>query len=334
MDFPQFIQVFKSLVGESFRHAIASRLLPIIIGYALLILMLAATIHFHNIPSSNGMDTIERAPLEEVQRLGREAAEKSGIPIIQGEIRLLFGAIRIPWGNFRENAVRYLESLLVFFSSDAIGLIFAIIWTGAFIPEFFQGFWWSMFRIRPVPLGLLLCAKVASVLVVFLTFGVILIFGTWLVLGISTGGWNELFLWSLFVMLLQFISFYPVSVYFGVLSRNTMVAMVATLAFWALCWFINQARISFFSSEDSNTTFSLLATMIDFGYWILPKPIDFSIILSDLLGSMKDSPPPVSWSMAWQKGKIIPILSISTSFLSGLVFLWFASMELKNPTKE
>ena len=112
----QFLQIMKCFTGESLRQAVASYLFPLLLFYSALIITLAATVRFSNIPEASSYEIAQRAPVEEAARVGKEELDKSGIPLIQGEIRLLFGAVKIPWVKFRENAVRYFESLLVFFT--------------------------------------------------------------------------------------------------------------------------------------------------------------------------------------------------------------------------
>jgi hypothetical protein len=242
--------------------------------------------------------------------------------------------VKMPWVKFRENAVRYFESMLVFFTSDAVGLVFALIWTAGFIPEFLQGFWWNMLRLRPVSTGFMLLAKTSSIVMVLSLHGIILIGGTWIALGIATNVWNGLFLWSFAILVIQFICFYPASVFLGTWSRSTMVAIIGSIAFWAICWMVNHARISNLAATTAESSSGLATWLINIAYWALPKPIDFSIILSDLMGTIKEFPPPTAWMSAWEGGKILPFASIGTSLLSSSVVLWFSCMELKDPVKE
>ncbi len=330
----QLIQIIKSLTGESLRQAFASWLFPLLLIYCGLIITLAGTIRFTNIPLASDYESAERAPLEEAKRLGTEELKKTGVPLIQGEIQILFGSIKIPWVKFRENAVNYFETLLVFFTSDAAGIIFTLIWTAGFIPEFLQGFWWNMLRIRPISLTLLLITKTIAIFLVVLTYATILISGTWVALGFATGVWEGNFLWAIPILLLQFVCFFPVSIFLGTWTRSTTVAIFGSIAFWFICWLVNHARMNLFLSDASNSTSDLSSWFIHFSYWILPKPIDFSIFLSDLMGTMKEFPPPQSWSNAYELGKVIPKLSIVSSLISSAVVFWIACIELNNPSKE
>lgn len=331
---PQFIQIMKRLTSESLRHAVASHLFPLLLFYSALIITLASTVKFSNIPEASSYEIAQRAPIEEAARIGAEELEKSGIPLIKGEIRLLFGAVKVPWIKFRESAVRYFESMLVFLTSDAAGVLFALIWTAGFIPEFLQGFWWSMFKLRPLSTGFMLLAKTLSVLLVLSLHGAILIGGTWLALGISTQIWNGLFLWSFMILVLQFACFYPASVFLGTWSRSTLVAIVGSIAFWAICWMVNHAHIENLSASDQKSASALASHLIDIAYWILPKPIDFSIFMSAALGTIKEFPPPTPWLNAWENGNIQAFFSILTSLISSGVVLWLSCIELKDPVRD
>lgn len=330
----QFLQIMKCLTGESLRQAVASHLFPLLLFYSASIITLAATVRFSNIPDAANYEIAQRAPVEEAARIGPEELEKSGIPLIQGEIKLLFGVVKMPWLKFKENAIRYFESMLVFFTSDAVGLVFALIWTAGFIPEFLQGFWWSMLRLRPLSTGFMLLGKAFSVVIVLCLHGIILIGGTWIALGIATNVWNGLFLWSFAILIIQFFCFYPASVFLGTWSRSTMVAIIGSIAFWAICWLVNHAHIGNLAQNSGAPPSSVAIWLIDIAYWALPKPIDFSIILSDLTGTIKEFPPPTAWMNAWECGKVPPIASIGTSMLSSALVLWLSCMELKDPVKE
>jgi hypothetical protein len=161
-----------------------------------------------------------------------------------------------------------------------------------------------------------------------------LIGGSWIALGIATNVWNGLFLWSFAILVVQFICFYPASVFLGAWSRSTMVAIIGSIAFWAICWMVNHARISNLSATTAESSSGVAIWLIDVAYWALPKPIDFSIILSDLMGTIKEFPPPTAWMNAFETGNIIPFASIGTSLISSVVVLWFSCMELKDPIKE
>ncbi|MSR32830.1 MAG: hypothetical protein EXR99_15145 [Gemmataceae bacterium] len=338
MNSPQALFLWKSLLKETLAQALSSRLLFLVAGYSCLILLLAGSVQLHNLPSDDKQSgqPWERALPSEKDRIGEEKMKEEGSLAIKGEIRLLFGAVKIPWIHFREKAIRFLQGLVGFFTADWPGLLIALLWTGSFMPEFRAGGIWKMALVRPVSPGLVVLFKAASVIAVLFLQGAFLLFLCWFLLGIVSQVWSGLFLWLIPMLLLQFLTFYPVSVFLGVWTRSGMVAVGGTVAFWAICWAVNISRIATLNLGAENPASAGLTTLSNLAYWILPKPVDYSLILGSLLGALKDCPYPHAWLQAWDKGDILPVASIFTSLLFSLGVLalaWFETNQEKDPGK-
>jgi len=61
----QFLQIMKCFTGESLRQAVASYLFPLLLFYSAMIISLAATVRFSNIPEASSYEIAQRAPVEE-----------------------------------------------------------------------------------------------------------------------------------------------------------------------------------------------------------------------------------------------------------------------------
>ena len=62
-----------------------------------------------------------------------------------------------------------------------------------------------------------------------------LVVGLWLLLGFRFGVWKPTLLWSIPIFLFSFAIFYSVSALSGLVWRNTVMAIAATIVFWFCC---------------------------------------------------------------------------------------------------
>lgn len=323
--FPGLIQALHCFLRETFRLALASRLFLLLILFSGSILFMAATVRFSNIPSLSETKTAERIPLDEAVRLGQFEIQQDGTPIIQGEIRLFFGTIRIPWNKYRENAVLFLESLLAFFLADWAGLILALVFTAAIVPDFLRSGWWDLLRLHQRSTWVIILIKLISILILYLSFTSLTLLLCWLTLNLATNSWHPAFLWAIPILAIQFSSFYPISVFLAVWTKNTSATLFGTMAFWGICWLVNHGRMTLALADPA-----FPGSLLNAGYWLLPKPVDFSMILSDLIGILAENPPPHAWHAAWIGGWIHPGLSIFSSLLFALMTTAGACYELAN----
>src|SRR5262249_45671992 len=138
---------------------------------------------------------------------------------------------------------------------------------------------------KPVPRSWLLMGKALGVLV-FMTFQMsVFIFGTWLALGLRTGIWASEYLLCLPIVIVEFFAIFSVSVFLAVLTRSTVVCIVGSVGFWALCYAVNYAHHAQALSTDSSL--GLLGMITELGYWILPKPTDLVVLVHRLLEAGK-----------------------------------------------
>src|SRR5205823_5746525 len=70
----------------------------------------------------------------------------------------------------------------------------------------------------------------------------------------------------------------------AVSTRSTAACVVGSLLFWLLCWAMNFGRHALASLRLEEATAAFGRT-VDLGYWLLPKPADFSLILHTALAA-------------------------------------------------
>jgi ABC-type transport system involved in multi-copper enzyme maturation permease subunit len=279
MDSPTALWMTRWMVALTFREALASRLFwvtSLVTAICVLLCLSVRVVGPAPLPVEPGEARL-RLPLEDYQR--RPDARAQGIDPAASEVSILFGAVRIQYRHYSDDAVRFLESFLGGLVANVAGVVLLLLGTAGFLPDFLEPANASVLLSKPVPRWSLLVGKYLGVVgfVGLQTF--VFVVGTWLALGVSTGVWvpNYLLCWP--VLLLHFAVFFSLSVCLAVWSRRAVVCMVGVLAFWIACWAVNHAWHAW---QGAGPAAPLL---LDVAYWVLPKPADLNWMLFDLHGA-------------------------------------------------
>jgi ABC-type transport system involved in multi-copper enzyme maturation permease subunit len=252
----------------------------------------------------------------------------SGVETIGGRMTLAFGAISIPLGRERADAVRYLQLLLAGGVADTLGLLLALIWTAGFLPTALEASAASVLLAKPVPRWSLLLGKYTGVLV-FVGFQALLFVGlTWFALGLRTGIWEMAYFWCVPLLLLQFAIFYSFSVLLAVATRSTVACVFGSLLFWLFGWGMNYGWVMLHASAQTMSPSGLF--LADVAYWVSPKPIDLSLILFNTLGAPEYFDKPLVFKVMESGHLVSPELSILTSLLFTGVMLALAMHEFNS----
>ena len=82
------------------------------------------------------------------------------------------------------------------------------------------------------------------------------------------------------------VVFFGFSLLLAVATRSTVVCVFGSILFWFVCWGMNYGRHTLVLAQKlaPESSFSRsLSFLAEAGYWILPKPADFSFLLFDAL---------------------------------------------------
>ncbi|MGH7227166.1 MAG: ABC transporter permease, partial [Gemmataceae bacterium] len=276
MNSPTLLRLIGWVVYATFREALASRLFAataLVAGVCIVFCLSMRVEGEQPLPVAVG-EARMRLPVEEIQRIGRSNAQ--GMDTAYSEVRFLFGAVRIPYRHYGEDAVHFVQLMLAGFVADTAGVLLALIWTAGFLPAFLDPARSSLLLAKPTPRWALLAGQYLGVLAfVALQTGAFVI-GTWLALGVATGEWTPLYLFCIPVLLLHFAVFFSFSAVLAVRTRSTTICLVGSLAFWLLCWCINHR----WHAVQASGTESVWLTS---AYWVLPKPADLNWLLFEVL---------------------------------------------------
>ncbi len=196
-----------------------------------------------------------------------------------GHVRLGFGLIQFDVPGDRADAVRALQADLAGWVADAAGVLLVLLWTAALLPAFLEPAAVTVLLVKPVPRWVLLAGKYLGVLA-FVAFQACTFVGaTWLALGARSGEWDTRYFLSVPLLLLHFGTFFSFSAMLAVATRSTVMCVLGSVLFWLLCWAMNFGRHVVASVPDLSALPGGFGRAIEFGYWALPKPLDFHIML-------------------------------------------------------
>ena len=84
--------------------------------------------------------------------------------------------------------------------------------------------------------------------------------GTWLWLGLAIGFWDQAFLWSIPIYILVFAIYYSISALIGLLFRSPILAVVATVVFWAVCFSVGTSYQIYYALMQNQRLYDPLVT--------------------------------------------------------------------------
>lgn len=320
---PSTYFVFRCLVGETFRQALATRTFWLMLTVSGLCILFCLGV------SVEGGQSLR--PPGEIELYGGDNQPLTGPNPRPGHMTLAFGMVRLTLFRDAEAQVRFLQTFLAFWVAGTVGTLAAVIWTAGFLPAFLDPGSAAVLLAKPVPRWLLLTVKVGGVLA-FVAFQEAVFFGgTWLALGLRTGVWPSPYLWSIPIFLIHFAVIYSFSVLMAVCTRSTVAAIFGSLAFWLACFAMNYGRhavVALPYLEPQAAPFSAsIRGLAEIGYWVLPKPADMTIVLDDALqgdsGHFDVRPGPVR--EVQRHGAFFPGLSLLSSMIFALGVLAVAA---------
>jgi|GEM_PF-4390869 len=185
--------------------------------------------------------------LKQFNRLALEAALPGRIQPCPDE------AVRFRYANWdldlpslrRRDAVDSIELIVLAFMSFLVGFlgIFSgVLVTASIIPDMLNSGSLYVLLSKPIARPLLLIAKFiggCSYVAINATY---LIVGICLILGLRFGIWKPEILWSIPLFLFTFAIFYSVSALCGLVWRSAIMAIVATIFFWFMCFAVGKTR--------------------------------------------------------------------------------------------
>ena len=259
-----------ALVGDTFRQAMAGRILPIALALAALGVATCLSIRVE------GPRTLKPDGAIELLDGANRPLTAALVPL--GRMTLGFGLVSV--GNFRDAPaqVRFLQALLARWAVGVAGILILLAGTAGILPDFLKPEAASVLLAKPVPRWLLLAGKVAGTWAFVAALTGLFVVGTWAALGVRTGVWSTGYLATWPLLVAQFAGLHAASVVAATCTRNASASLFASLACWMVALGTNGARDQIQTLPPSTVPPAARAA-VEAAYWALPKPIDLSGML-------------------------------------------------------
>ena len=242
-------------------------------------------------------------------------------------IEMLQGAVTFAVNPSSANPIRTLQLQLAGWVADAAGLLLALIWTSGFLPSFLDPSAVSVLLAKPAPRWILFAGKFAGVVLFFAFQTTAFVALTWLALVVRTGSWDARYFLCIPLLMLHFAVFYSFSAMVAVATRSTVASAFGSIAFWLICSAVNIGRYALALMADMKGVAPTFGHMLDFIYWLLPKPIDFHLILMETLQAENLFARFLDVGQLTEKGLWHPAAAVATSLLFGVVLLMLTAYD-------
>jgi hypothetical protein len=354
MTFSPALLAIRALIGDTFRQSLASGVFWVILVISGLCTLLCASAGVSGdvdlvrpderpefLPSKLPLHmdaamaaTVVGAPTPATAaylwsecRTDRAKTARHGVDVVSGELSLAFGAVRVPLARDARGAVHFLELVLAGGVADTLGLLLTLIWTAGFLPSFLEAGAISVLLVKPIPRWSILAGKYLSVLVFVGFHALVFVGGTWLALGFRTGIWDSAYLMCLPMLLLHFTIFFSFSTLLAVTTRSTVVCVFGSIVFWFMCWGMNYGRHALLTVAGLDGMAAPFLSLVEAGYWLLPKPADLGILLFNALDAENYFGQALTFQEVQRQGYFHPATSVLASLIFTGVMLVLAAQE-------
>ncbi len=199
-----------------------------------------------------------------------------------------------------------LESLLSEYLAGWIGCGIALVFTAGFVPSMLQRGSLDVLLARPLRRWTLLLLKYLGGLTYATISATVFLGGSWLALSARSGVWNWGYLATIGTLVFFFAVLYSIGVFFAVLTRSWLAAMVMPVVVWALASGVNNAQVVLNHPEFKAEVRvpGIVTTALDVVHFVLPKPKDFNIInqylmakgsFGEAMEGMRAEIPEIAW---------------------------------------
>ncbi len=314
---PAAANIVRWLVWDTVRQAVSSRIFGVMMTVSAIAILFCAGVSVHggDLPK-DAKEVVEFVPRTE--NITPEISSQTGVERVRGELRLGFGAIRIPHARDVENSIHFLQLLLAAGVAGTLGVLLALVWTAGFLPSFLEPASASILLTKPAPRWLMVLGKYLGMVLFVGAQSAVFVVGTWLALGLATGVWTETYLLAVPLIMLQFAFFYSFSMLLAVTTRSTIVCVVGSILFWVGCTAVNTARIDLAVNPASPP---LTRRAAEVGYWLLPKPVDLNLMVSRTLSADKHFAPWPALQQIEKQGRFSREWSLISSALFASVMI-------------
>jgi hypothetical protein len=164
----------------------------------------------------------------------------------------VFFVVATPFHMSPREMAYYCQNYIVNGIGGWIFCLLGVVITAWFVPNMMTKGALDLVIAKPIGRIPFLAFKYVGGLTFFLVLISFTVLGMWLAVGLRTGLWSAHFLTVIPLLTFQFAILYAVSTLFGVLARNALVAILTTVAAWALFFAIGKVNDGIHNRELEN----------------------------------------------------------------------------------
>jgi len=327
---PSAIRTVRWMVRDTFRQSLSTKLFWVMLGITVVATIFCLGVRVENdTPRPTHPDELKLVITKaEAERVGWDKVKAEGLRVVSGEMTLGFGLFTVEIGRNRFDSVRYLQLWFAGVLADNIGVLLALLWTAGFLPTFLEPQSVTVLLAKPVSRWALLLGKYLGVVLFVALQATLFVGGTWFALGISTGVWHAAYWAAVPILVVHFAVFYAFSAFLAVGTRSTVVAAFGTVLFWFLCWLMNTMHHQLATQPLPNMS-AAAGFLLDAGYWMLPKPLDFNGLFFAVMGAENFAMPVPEFQAFQVQGHFQAELSVLSSLAFAGVMLAIAANEFR-----
>jgi ABC-type transport system involved in multi-copper enzyme maturation permease subunit len=314
------------MVRDTFRQSVATKLFWVMLGLTALCTVFCMGIEVVAPPERQRHP--DELPLRGNKNYEADKFRAEGIDIAEGKVRLGFGLFEFDIAKSRTDSVRQIQLWLAGVLADTAGVLLALLWTAGFLPTFLEPHSVTVLLAKPAPRWALLVGKYLGVVLFVAVQATVFVAATWVAIGNATGVWDGFYWLAVPLLVVNFAVFYSFSALLAVCTRSTVVSVFGTLLFWLLCWTMNFTHHRVVGLDIQGLS-PMAASLIEIGYWVLPKPLDLSGIFFEAMKAGDFSAPVPEMQAVQQRGAFRPELSVAASVLFAVGVLAVAAYEFR-----
>jgi ABC-type transport system involved in multi-copper enzyme maturation permease subunit len=199
------------------------------------------------------------------------------------KVGLLFGIWQFDLGRLTvgQFMTSFVHTPLIRYLAGWVGIVIAVIITAGFVPGMMQKGTVDLLLVKPISRAMLLIYKYLGGLCFVLLNAAVLVLGTWIAFGFSTGNWSPWYLASVPVLTFYFAILYAMSMLIGVLTRSPLAAVLITIGVWAFLGVVSYAYQEIHrpvAEKFLEKEMPAVLTTVDSIHLVLPKPGDLDTL--------------------------------------------------------
>lgn len=233
------MRAYLAVLKDSFREALASRVLWILIVVTTLVLAILAPLGIREQKIESPTPQTAAAD-EDAESDKNSRKEETGIAVTY-----LGWSATDPFPMSHAQAIQMVKTVLagiIDFFVGTLGVLTAILVTSPIMPQTFEPGAIDLLLSKPVSRALLFLTKFCGGCAFITLVAAYFIAGLWLIVGFQFDIWSARVFLAIPVLLFLFSIYYSVSSLAGIIWRNAIVSVIITVLFWLLCFTVGAAK--------------------------------------------------------------------------------------------